>query len=53
MARFPFLNPARSGLYDVTVTSEQGPVIGEFRGHSRMIEGEIIPGLAPTRGSGL
>lgn len=44
---------ARSGLYDVTVTSEEGPVIAEFRGHSRMIEGEIIPGLAPPGGSGL
>ena len=44
---------ARSGLYDVTVTSEEGPVIAEFRGHSRVIEGEIIPGLAPTGVSGL
>jgi acyl-CoA thioesterase len=43
----------RSGLYDVTVTGEDGPVIAEFRGHSRMIEGEIIPGLAPTGVSGL
>jgi len=44
---------SRSGLYDVTVTSEEGPVIAEFRGHSRMIEGEIIPGLAPPAVSGL
>jgi len=43
----------RSGLYDVTVSGEEGPVIAEFRGHSRMIEGEIIPGLAPTGVSGL
>jgi acyl-CoA thioesterase len=43
----------RSGLYDVTVTGEEGPVIAEFRGHSRVIEGEIIPGLAPTGVSGL
>jgi acyl-CoA thioesterase len=43
----------RSGLYDVTVTGEEGPVIAEFRGHSRMIEGEIIPGLVPTEASGL
>jgi acyl-CoA thioesterase len=43
----------RSGLYDVTVTGEEGPVIAEFRGHSRMIEGEIISGLAPTGMSGL
>jgi acyl-CoA thioesterase len=44
---------SRSGIYDVTVTSEEGSVIAEFRGHSRMIEGEIIPGLAPPRVSGL
>jgi acyl-CoA thioesterase len=43
----------RSGLYDVTVTGEEGSVIAEFRGHSRMIEGEIVPGLAPTGVSGL
>ena len=43
----------RSGLYDVTVTGEEGPVIAEFRGHSRMIEGEIIPALGPTGVSGL
>lgn len=43
----------RSGLYDVTVTGQEGPVIAEFRGHSRVIEGEIIPGLMPTGVSGL
>jgi acyl-CoA thioesterase len=35
----------RSGIYDVTVSREEGPVIAEFRGHSREIEGEIVPGL--------
>jgi acyl-CoA thioesterase len=35
----------RSGIYDVTVTREEGFVIAEFRGHSRTIEGEIVPGL--------
>jgi acyl-CoA thioesterase len=35
----------RSGIYDVTVAREEGPVIAEFRGHSREIEGEIVPGL--------
>jgi len=44
---------ARFGLHDITVTSEQGLVIAEFRGHSRMIEGEIIPGLAPAGVSSL
>ena len=31
----------RSGIYDVTVTREEGNVIAEFRGHSRTIEGEL------------
>jgi len=35
----------RSGIYDVTVTREEGLVIAELRGHSRTIEGEIVPGL--------
>jgi len=35
----------RSGIYDVTVTREEGLVIAEFRGHSRTIEGELVPGL--------
>jgi len=33
----------RSGIYDMTVTRQDGTVIAEFRGHSRTIEGEIIP----------
>jgi acyl-CoA thioesterase len=37
----------RSGIYDVTVTREEGPVIAEFRGHSRTIGGELVPGLKP------
>jgi acyl-CoA thioesterase len=36
----------RSGIYDITVTRQDGSVIAEFRGHSRAIEGEIVPGLA-------
>ena len=40
----------RSGIYDVMVTREEGFVIAEFRGHSRTIEGEIVPG-AKVRGS--
>jgi acyl-CoA thioesterase len=39
------LRAGRSGIYDVTVTREEGFVIAEFRGHSRTIEGEIVPGL--------
>jgi acyl-CoA thioesterase len=40
----------RSGIYDITVTREEGFVIAEFRGHSRTIEGEIVPG-ATVRGA--
>src|SRR4051794_29667639 len=40
----------RSGIYDVTVTREEGVVIAEFRGHSRTIGGEWVPG-AKVRGS--
>jgi acyl-CoA thioesterase len=35
----------RSGIYDVTVTREDGNVIAEFRGHSRTIEGELVAGV--------
>lgn len=35
----------RSGIYDITVTRQDGAVIAEFRGHSRTIEGELVPGL--------
>jgi acyl-CoA thioesterase len=40
----------RSGVYDVTVSREEGFVIAEFRGITRMIEGELVPGVRP-RGS--
>jgi acyl-CoA thioesterase len=40
----------RSGIYDVTVTRDEGFVIAEFRGHSRTIEGELVPG-AQLRGA--
>jgi acyl-CoA thioesterase len=33
----------RSGIYDITVTRHDGTVIAEFRGHSRTIEGELVP----------
>jgi len=35
----------RSGIYDVTVSREEGNVIAEFRGHSRTIEGELLTGV--------
>jgi acyl-CoA thioesterase len=37
------MRSGRSGIYDVTVTREEGVVIAEFRGHSRTIEGELVP----------
>lgn len=33
----------RSGIYDVTVRSDAGDIIAEFRGHSRAIPGTHIP----------
>lgn len=38
----------RSGIYDITVSREDGTVIAEFRGHSRTIDGEIVPGLGAS-----
>jgi acyl-CoA thioesterase len=34
----------RSGIYDIVVTREDGAAIAEFRGHSRTIDGTILPG---------
>ncbi len=33
----------RSGIYDISVTREDGTVIAEFRGHSRTINGTLLP----------
>ena len=38
----------RSGIYDVRVTAEDGTVIAEFRGHSRVIGGAWLPAPRPT-----
>ncbi|MEH6527861.1 MAG: hydroxyphenylacetyl-CoA thioesterase PaaI [Sneathiella sp.] len=35
----------RTGLYDITVTNEQGIVVALFRGNSHTIKGQMIPGL--------
>ena len=45
------MRAGRSGIYDVTVTREEGFVIAEFRGHTRAVEGEIVPGLKPRAAS--
>lgn len=36
----------RSGIYDVTVTNQDGVVIAEFRGNSRTIKGHLVPETA-------
>jgi acyl-CoA thioesterase len=33
----------RSGIYDVTVRTDAGEVIAEFRGNSRSIPGKLVP----------
>ncbi len=33
----------RSGIYDVTVRTDAGEVIAEFRGHCRAIPGVLVP----------
>jgi acyl-CoA thioesterase len=38
----------RSGITDVRVTRADGTLIALFRGHSREIEGELVPGASPT-----
>jgi acyl-CoA thioesterase len=35
----------RSAIYDITVRSEAGEVIAEFRGHVRSIPGKLVPDL--------
>ncbi len=35
----------RNGVYDIEVTNQDGAVIAYFRGKSRQIKGQIVPGL--------
>lgn len=35
----------RSGIYDITVTNQDGVTIALFRGHSRTVKGEFFPGV--------
>jgi acyl-CoA thioesterase len=37
----------RSGLYDITVTRQDGTVLAEFRGHSRTVKGVFLPDQLP------
>ena len=41
-----------TGIYDVLVTREEGFVIAEFRGVSRMLDGELVPGSGTRRAPG-
>ena len=41
----------RNGLYDVTVTNDEGDVVAIFQGTSRTIKGESVPGLDSECGS--
>jgi acyl-CoA thioesterase len=41
----------RSGLYDVTVTDQNGRLVAMFRGHSTQIKGDVVPGLEPDGGA--
>ncbi|MBF9035698.1 hydroxyphenylacetyl-CoA thioesterase PaaI [Rhodobacterales bacterium HKCCE2091] len=40
----------RSGIYDVTISREDGTVIAEFRGHSRTIQGTLLNRDAADKG---
>jgi acyl-CoA thioesterase len=33
----------RNGIYDITVTRDDGAPIAEFRGHSRTVKGRFLP----------
>lgn len=33
----------RTGIYDVTVTNQEGETVAEFRGRSHRVAGEVIP----------
>lgn len=39
----------RSGIYDISVARADGTMIAEFRGHSRTIEGKILPPAGAER----
>ncbi len=33
----------RSGVYDVTITNQDGEVVALFRGHARRLQGTVVP----------
>lgn len=40
----------RNGIYDVTISDQDGNTVAVFQGASRLIEGQSVPGLDPERG---
>lgn len=38
----------RTGIYDITVTTQQGAIVAHFRGRSHRLKGEVAPGLETT-----
>jgi len=40
----------RSGVYDITVTNQNGTMIALFRGKSRQVSGEVVAGVVSAGG---
>ncbi len=41
------MRKGRNGIYDIRVTNQQGDLIAEFRGHSRIVKGTHLPDSTP------
>jgi len=39
------VHTGRSGVYDIEVRDQDSTLVGLFRGHSREVKGEVVPGL--------
>lgn len=39
----------RNGVYDIAVTNQDGAAIALFRGKSRRIKGQVVPGLTASK----
>ncbi|WP_417831447.1 hydroxyphenylacetyl-CoA thioesterase PaaI [Terasakiella sp.] len=39
----------RSGIYDITITKQDGTIVALFRGRSRTISGQLIPDTEETK----
>jgi acyl-CoA thioesterase len=40
------MREGRNGIYDITLTDQDGHTVAEFRGHSRSVPGHLVPDLA-------